>query len=197
MSMLLGGTFVETMMLRRILPTLALCLPLGGCQPPTYDIVAVIRGSDLVFEARGSGSWPFRDDDGISAEWLTVRDRDGIIWAIERDPGRPACKPLGATPPYPLVYGRIPQCYRARISARPPRQGVLHRIDGEGFRDGSGLFRLQDGATNIEWSEVERELRDWPQLADPRFPPGPGNGRPYLDGDDGSAGNDAAPGNRQ
>jgi len=195
--MLLGGMFLETMMLRRILPTLALCLLLGGCQPPTYDIFAVNKGADLVFEARGSGSWPFRDDDGISAEWLTFRNRDELIWAIERDPGRPGCKPRGDTPPFPLVYGQVPECYRARIAAKLPRQGALHRVDGEGFRDGSGLFMLQDGATNLEWSEVEQEMRDWPALADPRFPPGPGNGQPVLDDDSESGGNDTAPANRQ
>ena len=42
-------------MLRRIAPLFAICLMLGGCQPPTYDILAAMKGPDLVFEAHGSG----------------------------------------------------------------------------------------------------------------------------------------------
>ena len=165
-------------MLRRTAPLFAICLTLSGCQPPTYDIIANTKGADLVFEARGSGSWPFRDNDGISAEWLQVRDRDRIVWAIERDPDRPDCKPSGAMPPFPLVYGRTPACYRERVAAEPVRDGILHRIDGEGFRSGSGLFRPQGEATNYDWDEVGQEVQGWPPLPDPRFPPGPGNGQP-------------------
>jgi hypothetical protein len=166
------------MMFRRTVSLTAICLVLGGCQPPTYDIIAVVKGSDLVFEARGSGSWPFRDDDGISAEWLQVRDRDTIVWAIELDPERPDCKPAGAMPPFPLVYGRTPGCYRERVTAKPIRDGILYRMDGEGFRSGTGLFRRQGNAANYDWDDVRQEVQSWPPLPDPRFPPGPGNGQP-------------------
>jgi hypothetical protein len=171
------------MIIRRALSLTAVCLMLGSCQPPTYDIIAVGNGSDLVFEARGSGSWPFRDDDGISAEWLQVRNRDEIVWAIQLDPDRPDCKPTGAMPPFPLVYGRTPTCYLDKVAVKPIREGALHQIDGEGFRDGYGLFRLQGQAVNFEWSEVEKELQSWPILADPRFPPGRGNGLPLDQAD--------------
>lgn len=177
--MLMADAAPETRMPRLMMLLLPVCLALGGCQPPTYDILAVLKGAQLVFEVRGSGSWPFRDEDGISAEWLQVRDRNEIIWAIELDPDRPDCRADGETPPFPLVFGRTPKCYLEKVPAKRPREGALHRIDGEGFRSGSGFFRLHGGAANLKWTEVEKELRDWPDLTDPRFPPGPGNGPPY------------------
>ena len=166
-------------MLLRALSLVALCLLLSSCQPPTYDIIAHIRGSELVFEVRGSGSWPFRDEDGISAEWLQVRDRDRLVWAIQLDPDRPDCKPRGETPPFPLVFGRLPQCYVEKSAAKPPRIGALHRVDGEGFRSGLGFFvvteaaGLPNGRTvgNPKWEQVSKEVGRWPILADPRFPP--------------------------
>lgn len=175
-------------MLRRTVPLAAICFLLSSCQPPTYDIFAHLRGADLVFEVRGSGSWPFRDEDGISAEWLQVRDRNRLLWAIERDPDRPACKPVGETPPFPLVYGRTSECYVEKVAASPPRDGVLYRIQGEGFRSGQGFFTVtrapgspKGGAVdNPEWDEVAKEVQGWPNLPDPRFPPGPGNGEPYT-----------------
>ncbi len=156
----------------------AISLFLSSCQPPVYDIFAVVRGTDLVFEARGAGMWPFRDDDGVGADRVEVRDRDRIIWAIERDPGHPGCKPNGPTPPFPLVYGRTPACYREKVKAEVPIAGALHRIDGEGARRGSGLFRPGQKVTNVDWSDAEEELRGWRELADPFFPPERGNGRP-------------------
>jgi hypothetical protein len=167
------------MMRRRTVSAAAICLILAGCQPPTYDIIAVVKGAELVFEARGSGTWPFRDNDGISAEWLQVRDRDSIVWAIELDPEKPHCKRTGAMPPFPLTYGRTPVCFRERIAAKPIRDGKLYRIDGEGFRGGTGLFRLQGKAANYDSNEIWQEVHTWPPLPDPRFPPGPGNGQPY------------------
>jgi hypothetical protein len=184
---MLPGDIPERPMLQRKTSLAAACLLLSSCQPPTYDILAAVRGADLVFDARGSGRWPFRSDDGISAELVQVRDRGRILWAIQRDPDRPDCTPSGATPPFPLVYGRTPACYFELVGPVLPRPGVLHRIDGEGFRSGSGLFRLQGKAINVEWSDVEEEVGRWPALPDPRFPPGPGNGQPYLPSDPESA----------
>lgn len=165
-------------MRRHVLSPFVLCLALSSCQPPTYDIIAHLRGVDLVFEARGSGSWPFRDDDGISAEWLMVRSRDEFLWAIELDPDLPSCKPAGEMPPFPLVYGRVPPCYREEVAAKPIKRGIMHRIDGEGFRSGNGLFRVEGEAINLDWDDVWQDVQNWPPLPDPRFPPGPGNRQP-------------------
>ena len=156
-------------MLLRTVSLAAIGLLLSSCQPATYDIIAHLRGADLVFEARGSGSWPFRNEDGISAEWIEVRDRDRLVWALQLDPDQPACKPVGKTPPFPLVYGRIPECYIAKLASRPLSNGTLYEIAGEGFRSGQGYFKLSGEAANFEWSEVEREIRSWPVLADPRL----------------------------
>ena len=152
-------------------PAIALmCLMLQGCQPPTYDILARIDGADLILEARGSGSWPFRDEDGIEAHWVSVRDGSKLLWAIELDGSRPNCRASGPTPPFPLVYGRVPRCYRERAPARPLREGVLIRVEGEGFRSGTGHFRLTRAVRNVEPDEAWKEREAWPNLPDPRYP---------------------------
>jgi hypothetical protein len=179
--MLLGETWLETKMHRRNVPLLAICLLLGGCQPATYDILAVVKGADLVFVARGSGIWPFRNNDGISAEWLEVRNRDEIVWAIEADRSRPGCKPAGKMPPFPLVYGRTPACYIEKVAARPIRRGIIHRIDGEGDRYGTGLFRVDGEAFNLDLDDLWKEVQNWPSLPDPRFRPGRDNAQPSSD----------------
>ncbi len=176
MSMLLGGTWLETGMHRRNVPLLAVCLALGGCQRQTYDILAVMKGPDLVFEARGSGIWPFRNNDRISAQWLEVRNRDEIVWAIEADRSRPGCKPTGKMPPFPLVYGRTPDCFIENVAARPIRRGIVHKIDGEGDRSGNGLFRVEGEALNLDLNDLWKEVQSWPSLRDPRFPADRDNG---------------------
>jgi hypothetical protein len=149
--------------------TALMCLMLQGCQPPTYDILARIEGADLILEARGSGSWPFRDDDGIEAHWVSVRDSSRLLWAIELDPSRPNCRASGPTPPFPLVYGRVPRCYLERIPAKALREGVLVRVEGEGFRSGTGHFRLTRAVLNVEGGHAWKERESWPELPDPRY----------------------------
>ena len=141
-----------------------------GCSPPTYDILAQGDASRLIFAASGSGSWLFRSNDDIEARSLEVRDGSHIVWALERDPDRLDCRAEGRTPPFPLTYGSIPTCFVATVPAESLRQGVLYKITGSGFRHGQGYFRLQGAARNLEWNEVESEVRQWPSLSKPVDP---------------------------
>ena len=156
----------------RTLLCLGLIPMLSACHPPTYQILARQEGYRLVFTVQGSGAWPFRDDDGIEATRLTVRDRDRYVWAIERDPAQPGCRVQGRSPPFPVAYGSSVPCYRTLIEPQPIARDTLYRIEGEGFRLGSGYFRYEPfagggRATNLDWDDVETEVRVWPGLAEP------------------------------
>ena len=146
---------------------------LSACQPPTYQILAHQQGYRLMFTARGDGVPPFRSDDGIEATRLTVRDRDRYIWAIERDPAQAACRNPGRSPPFPVAYGSSAPCYRTLVEPQPIARDTLYRVEGDGVRRGSGYFRYEPfagggRATNLDWDDVEAEVRAWGPLPDPR-----------------------------
>ena len=152
----------------RLLVVLGSAILLTSCQPPTYSIIARQQGDQLVFTARGDGSWPFRSDDGIEANQLTVRDGARYVWAIARDRPRSECPGHGETPPFPIVYGDLPECYRVLVEPVPLAEGILYRVEGDGIRDGHGFFRNSGAPANLEYEDVAAELRAWADLPYPR-----------------------------
>jgi hypothetical protein len=125
-----------------------------------------------MFTARGSGSWPFRSDEGIAAMRFTVRDGTGYVWAIERDPERTGCGSQ-TSPPFPVAYGSAVPCFRTLVEPRRIRGNTLYHVVGSGSRHGSGYFRYEPfagggRATNLDWNDVESEVRSWPVVPEPR-----------------------------
>jgi hypothetical protein len=146
---------------------------LSACQPPTYQILAHQEGYRLIFTARGSGVAPFRNDDDIEATRLTVRDQGRYVWVIERDTAQPECRSQGRSPPFPVAYGSSVPCYRTLVEPQPIARDTLYRVQGEGLRHGSGYFRYEPfagggRATNLDWDDVESEVRAWRPVPDPR-----------------------------
>ena len=152
----------------RLLVVLGTTILLTSCQPPTYSIIAQRQGDRLVFTARGDGSWPFRSDEGIEANQLMVRDGAGYVWAIARNYSPSECPRHGESPPFPIAYGDLPDCYRVLIAPVPLTEGVLYRVEGDGIRDGHGFFRRDGVPANLEYEDVAAEVRAWTELPYPR-----------------------------
>ena len=142
---------------------------LASCQPPTFDIFAHGTVRHLVFTARGSGIWLLRSDDNIDANEVSLRDRDRIVWKIERN-GDESCKPEGISYPFPLTYGRLPKCFRQVVAPAALSTGRLYRVDSDGFRSGMGLFRVVEQPQSLEWDDVAAEINGWPALEAPVLP---------------------------
>jgi len=134
-------------------PILAMLLPiLAGCQPPPHDIIATIKGSDLVFGSSDRGFWPFKKKDNVeTAQDIEVRDGDLVVWRIERDANIPGC--ASAVPvQFPLTYNRIPRCYRATVPSRGLRHGVDYVVTSsspDSISGGYGMFRVRDSVDNL------------------------------------------------
>ena len=134
-------------------PIVALLLPiLAGCQPPPHEIIATIKGSDLVFSSSDRGFWPFKKKDNVeTAQDIEVRDGDLVVWRIERDANIPGC--ASAVPvQFPLTYNRIPRCYRATVPSRGLRHGVDYVVTSsspDSISGGYGMFRIRDSVDNL------------------------------------------------
>jgi hypothetical protein len=134
-------------------------LLLTSCQPPPYDITMVFRDGGFVLEAHGNDSWPFGwSDDTIEPDAIEIADRDGPVWAI-------AVKEECGTDlpnPFPIVVGRLPNCFAEKTPFRGLRVNTLYRIEAEGLRDASGYFRIRPRISNLSWDDVDDELQTWP-----------------------------------
>lgn len=154
----------------RFLSACVALLTLSSCQPPTFEIIANGTTRQMIFTARGSGIWPFRNEENLDSAEITVRDRDRITWAIRRI-DRTVCNwRETSTPPFPLTYGKLPRCFEQVVEPLPLRAGPLYRIESQGFRRGTGLFRILEVTKTLEWDEVSAELLAWP---DRSIPPPP------------------------
>ena len=156
----------------RNLLALSMCLAATACQPPTYRILAHQDRYQLIFTAQGSGAWPFHSNEGIEASALTVRDRTSYVWAVELDPDQAGCRNPSGTPPFPVAYGSSVACFRTLVAPQSIRRDTVYRVEGLGIRQGSGFFRYEPfagggRATNLDWDEVEAEVRGWPPLPNP------------------------------
>lgn len=114
--------------------------------------------------------WPFAWGlDGTEVDVLEIATADRMLWAIRADLGAGPCKmpdPAAADRArtiFPLVYGRLPRCYRELAAPQPIPDGAVVAIRANGLRDGSGYF-LVDG------KEVRMLDRD---VARPEFANGP------------------------
>jgi hypothetical protein len=151
----------------RPLFAIAAGLLLASCQPPTYDITVVFRDGGLVLEAHGSDIWPFAwSDDTIDPSAIEITDRDGPVWAIavKQECGQ------SLPNPFPIAIGSLPNCFVEQTPFRGLRANTLYRIEAEGFRDGSGYFRIRPRINNLSWDDVGDELQTWP-VRDPIVPP--------------------------
>ena len=158
----------------RLLVTILAGAMLPGCQPPTYEILAVAQAGVVILVGVDTrSSW---GNDGINADSIEVRDRDRILWSIHHDFEDPACVNRAAPPmyPYPLVYGRVPRCFVARIAAQPLRDEILYRVTATGVRDADSYFRLGRTARNYSWDDPEADTRGWREISDARFAPAEG-----------------------
>lgn len=156
-------------------PVLALLL--GSCQPPGYDILASASAGGVVLRARGFLSWFTRDHRNVGASAVHVRDRNRYLWVIVMRTGDPRCRTWEANAPWPLRYGKLPDCFETVVSAAPLPRGVLIKVEGAGgFRDGFGLFEVDSRIRNYEddVSSIE-QMRVWPSIRDPLLLPEPMN----------------------
>ena len=156
----------------RILLALAMCPFVSACQPPNYDILARQERYQLILTPRESATWPSGREVRIEAWRLTVRDGSRYVWAIERDETQAGCS-RSESPPFPVAYGSDVPCYRTLVEPQRIARDTLYRVDGIGIRHGIGFFRyepLAGGgiATNLDFDEVEAEVRNWAVLPDPR-----------------------------
>jgi len=163
-----------------IMPFAALML--GSCQPPNYDLLARLDGSQLVIEPRkGGGGWFGWKDDTIDAGMVAIYNRQGEGWMIQFT-GDPGCEKLPANTPYPLRYGKVPRCYRERAPAPPIRPGVDYKIDaGIALRRGYGAFRITpEGLVQLRANSAEVEGERWPDEASPAYAPMTNTANPSM-----------------
>lgn len=142
--------------MRAYLPVaLAGAFLLSSCQPSQYRILAVAYAGQvaLTVSAEDRGN-PL----GATARTLSVRDRERVVWEIEQE-GR--CATPSQAQPFPVVYGRAPDCYRVVIPAQPLEPASLYLVTGDGSRDGNGYFIPGPPAQNFEWSDVADRVRGW------------------------------------
>ena len=162
--MFVAGIQWERLLQAKWLLVASACLLLQGCPPSTYDILAERRDGRILLLVHKSGS---SDDDDIFANRMIVRDAGRIVWLIQGS-GRADCPLEGTTPPFPVFYGQVPNCYRELVPAQPLAVNVLYRVQAHGgLRAGDGYFRLDPTVRNLEWDEVDAELRRWPELQEP------------------------------
>ena len=158
---------------------LALALLAGSCSLPTPDIRARMVDGAVVFEAFRPSVWPWSKDEvaTVRTTRLSVFSKQGVVWLIERD-SSPRCAAQGIPPPlFPLTYGKVPDCYVARVAAAPLVPGTYYRAEAGDFDYASGVFRLTLNVENPDEGAVGNALTDWPPASDPdvAYPP-PENG---------------------
>ena len=151
----------------RFFTAFAAILLLASCQPAPYDIVAIAQGDQIAFETRNTGYFGSNARDPVVATDLAIWSEEGISWRISADHRRPGCGPGTRFAPFPLVYGRLPQCFAEVAPARPLQPGRLYGVaSASSSFEGYGAFRAGSPPEHVDWNVAHDRLQPMPDLRD-------------------------------
>lgn len=149
--------------------TLILLAPLAliGCQLQPYDLVASMRGSDVVITAENTGYFGRTAEEPTDATAVVVWGEEGVVWRINADYSVSGCQERdGGYSPFPLTYGRVPECFREIVPAADLQRGTPYAVLSEDSTwHGEGAFRLDGGEVdNLDYAETTIGLPPTPDL---------------------------------